>query len=150
MWTRDPLKKARKLISKGDRLCRRKKYTAALKAYEKALALDPQQIDLLDKLIETHELGTENWDVEDFTKQMTWTMQKQEAENPQISRVHAKLSPEFSEITQLIMRLLEAQNEDDEDTQIEKILEYGPIAVLPLIEFIRSLKQQQTAESSGD
>lgn len=147
---KDSQKKAKKLESKGNKLLGKKKYSEALDAFEEALQYDSENPELLDKLIETHERSSEEWGLEDFTKQVTWTMQKQELDNPRIKRLHEKLSPEFQKITELILEFAKAEDEESEEKLIDKLLPHGEKALVPLIEFIRTLKHQENKELNND
>jgi tetratricopeptide (TPR) repeat protein len=147
MRQKDEEKKAVKLESKGDKLLQKKKYEKALNAFEQALNLNPESSELIDKLIETHELSTEEWNIEDFTKHLSWTMKRQELDNPRLHRLHEKLSPEFEEITKLILEFAKAPNEELEEEYIARVIEYGEKALIPLIEFIRTLKHLEDKKS---
>ena len=149
MTTKDPAKKVKKLVSKGNKLKSQKKYTQALETFEEALQYDSENPEILDKLIETRELSDQDWDLEDFTKQLSWTMKRQELDNPRISRLHEKLSPEFEKITKLILDFARADNEEDEEKLIDAIIAYGRTALVPLIEFIRLLKQEKEKKESN-
>jgi tetratricopeptide (TPR) repeat protein len=150
MNPKDQEKIAQKLENKGDKLLEKKKYKKALHAFEEALQFNSQSSDLLDKLIETHEHSTEEWKLEDFTKQLSWTMKKQEIENPRLGRLHERLSPEFETITKLILEFAKAPTEELEEEFIDKVLQYGDKALVPLIEFIRLLKRHEETESEDD
>jgi tetratricopeptide (TPR) repeat protein len=128
------------LITQADRLCAQDDFEAALKLYQEAIALDPRNTALYDKLIDTHERSAEAWDMDEFVQHLTWTMEKQKLENPCLEQVHQKLEPEFKEITRLIFDLARAEKEEDEEAKIEMIIAYGEKAILPLIEFIRTMK----------
>ena len=136
-------KKSNKLEQKGDKLVRKKKYDQALDVYEEALDINDENSELIDKLIEAHQHSEKEWDLEDFTKELSWTMKKQELENPRMERVHAKLSPEFEQITQIIFKLAEAPTEEMEEVQIDQLIPHGEKALVPLIEFIRALKHRE-------
>ncbi len=139
----DPKKKSQKLCQKGDKLFKKAKYDKALSKYEAAFALDQDNPEILSKMIEAHDLSNKEWDMEDFTKQVGWTMQQQELDNPRIARLHEKLAPEFEKIFECITRLTNAIDEEAEEKAIDEILSYGDLAVIPLIEFIRSLKRPE-------
>ena len=142
---KDPKKRAKQLEDKGDRLFKKGKYAKALEAYEEAQTLDKDNPDIYNKLIDAHSKGTEAWDLEEFTRELDWTLQQEELENPRISRLHEQLSPEFKTITELIYRLAAAPDKESEEEFIDAIMQAGDKALVPLIEFIRALKESQEA-----
>lgn len=130
-------------VSQGDTHRDQKKYKKALSSYETALKIDPKQASIYDRLIETHQMLDHQWTDEDFTKSLEWTMKKQELENPQIKRIHAKLAPEWKKIIELIERLLQSLDETADTVIIERIASYGERAVYPLIEALLSIKNKR-------
>jgi len=143
MAVSDPKKQAKKLEAKGDRFLKKEKYADALKAYEEAISYDPTNAAIYDKLIETHSHCTDDWNMEEFTRELTWTMEKEVLENPRLERLHEKLSPEFKPIYELIVKFAIAVNEEEEEQTIDEILVHGEKALIPMLEFIRTLKAQQ-------
>lgn len=143
MAASDSKKKARQLEAKGDRAFKKENYADALKAYEEAVTCDPSNAALYDKLIETHAHSTEDWSMEEFTRELTWTMEKEVLENPRLARLHEKLSPEFKPIYELIVQFAMALTEEEEEQFIDEILRHGEKALIPMLEFIRTLKTQQ-------
>ena len=67
----DANKQAKILEAKGDLLFKKEKYTEALRVYEKAVSYDPQNITLYDKLIDAHSQSTEEWNMEEFTRELS-------------------------------------------------------------------------------
>lgn len=151
----DP-KKALKHEGKGDKLAGKGKYREAMGEYQKSESLNPDRIEIYDKLIETQgQIPESEWEEEDFAASMTWTMHRQELQNPHIRLVHETFSLEYREVHQLLQRLMTALGEDQENALIEKILEYGERASLPMLHFLLSIKalaRQNTEgpEASGD
>lgn len=139
----DSKKQAKKFEAKGDLLSKKEKFTEALRAYEKAVSYDPNNVSLYDKLIEAHSQSTEEWNMEEFTRELSWAMEREAINNPRLSRLHEKLSPEFKVIYDLIIRLAVAGSEEEEELIIDEILTHGEKAVVPMLEFIRTLKAQQ-------
>jgi len=130
-------------VSQGDLHRNQKKYKKALSSYEAALKIDPKQVTVYDRLIETHQMLDHEWTNEDFTKSLEWTMKKQELENPQIKRIHAKLAPEWKKIIALIERLLQSLDDTADIVIIEQIASYGDRAIYPLIEALLSIKHKR-------
>ena len=133
--------KAEKLIKEGDEHSVKGKFGKALKKYRKAHELDPGHVGLADKLLDMHEkaMGESEWELEDFAEHVGLAMEKQEQEHPPIKQTHAKLSPEFKEVTNLVMKIL--QEDDDEKTGplIEELVGRGEIATRALIDLLRSM-----------
>ena len=140
---KDKKEQAKQLETKGDKLFKQEKYAQALKAYEAAAGCDSENPELYQKLIETHGRSTEEWNVEEFTRELAWTMQQQELENPRLTRLHEQLSPEFKTITELIFQLAATAEEEAEEVCIDQIMAHGEKALVPLIQFIRALKESQ-------
>ena len=136
----DP-KKALKHESKGDKLAGKGKFREAMGEYQKSESLNPDRVEIYDKLIETQaQVQESEWVEEDFANSMTWTMRRQELQNPHIRLVHETFSLEYREVHQLLQRLMTAPGEDQENTLIEKILQYGERASLPMLHFLLSIK----------
>lgn len=135
--------KSAKHITKGDKYAQKGKFKAALKQYRRAQELDPDNLFLYDKLIETHKIIKTEWTDKDFAESLAWTMQKQELENPKFKRVHARMEPEWKEITQLIQRMMQVEDEKTEVDLVEQIVAYEDLALYPLIEVILSFKELQ-------
>jgi hypothetical protein len=135
----DP-KKALKHEAKGDKLFGKEKYREALKEYQKSETFDPSRPEIYEKLIETHGRYQHEWVEQDFSDSLSWTMRRQELQNPQIKWVHETFTPEYQEIQKLIQGLMAAMDPEREGALTTKILDFGPKAVLPLVHFLLSLK----------
>ena len=136
----DP-KKALKLEAKGDKLVGKGKYREAMGEYRKSETLNPERTEIYDKLIETQaQVPESEWVEEDFANSMSWAMRRQELQNPQLRLVHETFSLEYREVHQLLQRLMTALGEDQENAIIEKILQYGERAGLPMLHFLLSIK----------
>src|SRR5262245_14677925 len=131
-------KKAMELEAKGDRYAGRQDLQKALKAYRSACEADPDNPAIYGKLIEVKGQLQEEWSEEDFSETLSWTMRKQELENPGIKEVYEVLSPEYNEIKQTIFRMLTTPPEL-RDPLIAKIKNYGIKAVRPLLDTLLSL-----------
>ncbi len=141
----DP-KKALKFESKGDKLVGKKKFREALKEYEKSESLNPERVEIYDKLISTHSLFEHEWREEDFSNSMSWTMRRQELQNPQIRLVHQTFSVEYREIQKLLQVLMTAADPDTENRLIERILGFGEQANLPMLHLILQVKALATEQ----
>lgn len=151
---KDP-KKALKHEAKGDKLAGKGKFREAMGEYQKSEALDPERVEIYDKLIDTQgQIGESEWREEDFANSMSWTMRRQELQNPHIRLVHETFSLEYREVHQLLQRLMTALGEEQENALVEKILEYGERASLPMLHFLLSIKalagQNVPAPEGGD
>lgn len=135
----DP-KKALQHESKGDDLVRQGKFREAVAEYKKSEALNPERPEIYEKLIETHAHHEAEWSEEDFSDSMTWTMRRQELQNPRLRLVHETFSVEYREIHRLLQSLMMAGGEEQENQCLEKILEYGETAVVPMLHFLLSIK----------
>ncbi|MFO1464532.1 MAG: hypothetical protein U1F66_12230 [bacterium] len=147
----DP-KKALKHEGKGDKLAGKGKFREAMTEYQKSEGLNPDRVEIYDKLIETQGcIDEQEWKEEDFANSMSWAMRRQELQNPQIKLVHETFSLEYKEVHQLLQRLMGALGEAQENALIEKILEYGERANLPMLHFLLSIKAlaRQNAEAPG-
>jgi len=136
----DP-KKALKHEGKGDKLVGKKKYREAISEYQKSEGLNPDRVEIYDKLIETQaQIDEQEWKEEDFANSMTWTMRRQELQNPHIRLVHETFSLEYRQVHQLVQRLMSALDEGQENALVDEILVYGERANLPLLHFLLSIK----------
>lgn len=134
------LKKALKHESKGDKLFQKEKYREALKEYQKSETLDPTRPEIYEKLIETHGRYQHEWVEQDFSDSLSWTMRRQELQNPQIKWVYETFTVEYQEVLKLIQGLMTAMDPEREKELTAKILSFGNKAALPLIHFLLSLK----------
>lgn len=116
------------------------RFALALKKYEKALAMDPGNIGLYDKLIEAHKNAVLDWTDEDFAKSLSWSMKKQELENPYFKRVHAKLEPGWEVVNKKIQQMMLAGDQTSETKWVEEIVAHEKSALYPLIEALLALK----------
>lgn len=130
-----------RLIDKGDRLFRQKKFKKALAEYQLANEMDPDNTSLYDKMIAAHMEVKDEWTDEDFANSLSWTMKKQELQNPALKRVHARMTPEWEEVNTLIKKLLLTQSEDEENAALAQIVNHGEKAVYPLLEVVLGLKK---------
>jgi tetratricopeptide (TPR) repeat protein len=133
-------KKALKHETKGDKLFEKEKYREALKEYQKSETFDPNRPEIYEKLIETHGRYQHEWVEQDFSDSLSWTMRRQELQNPQIKWVHETFTPEYQEIQKLIQGLMATMDPERERAMVAKILDFGPKAALPLVHFLLSLK----------
>ncbi len=140
-------RKIEKLISEGDKHAAKEEYAKALKKYRKAHELNPDREGLYEKLIEAHEKSLSGeWKMEDFAEHLDLVMKKQEHDHPPIKQTHAKLSPEWKGVADLIFKIL---NEDDDVAAgplIEELVGRGELATRALIDFLRSLKKVTRGE----
>lgn len=83
---------------------------------------------------------SKEWNKRDFVKSVYFLMKKQEAENPAIKQVHARLSPEWKEAEKLVGMILTAENEGLLGGHIDKLVGMGEIATRVLIDFFIRLK----------
>jgi len=141
----DP-KKAKKHESKGDELLAKGKLKKAFEQFQKALENDPDNPDIYDKLIRARNEMPDDWKLDDFADSVSWTMKKQELENPPIRQVHAKLSPEWKKATELIFRLLNTDDEDKEKELIEELVTMGEPATRALVGFVLEIKKNVKSE----
>lgn len=137
-------KKAQRCEEKGDQLAKKGLPKKALEHYLTALELNTASLSLYDKVIKAHDALKAEWTNEDFAKSLDWTMKKQELANPALKRLHAKLTPEWQEISQHIQRVMSAKTNEDETAGIEKIHAYGDRAIYPLIEILLAIKKFKT------
>jgi hypothetical protein len=136
-------KKVEKLISEGDEHSMSGKFSKALKKYRMAHELDPDREDLADKLMEMHDkaLGESEWELEDFAEHVGLAMEKQEREHPPIKQTHAKLTPEFKDVSNLILKILQEDDDEKAGPMIEDLVARGEIATRALIDLLRSMKK---------
>lgn len=133
--------KAQATEQKGDRFFQKGKFKKALQSYRMVQKENPDYLPVYDKLIETHQKTKEEWTDGDFSESLFWTMKKQELENPGLKRLHARLEPEWIEISKLIQQMMQAGDENEETALVEKIVGHGTKALYPLIEFLLSFKK---------
>lgn len=137
-------RKAAKLIAEGDRHAAKGKLAKALKSYQKAHELDPAHEGLSAKLIEAHEksLGDKDWDMKEFAEHMGMVLQLEAEAHPALKQVHAKLTPEWHEVSELVGRILMTEDEATAGALVEELVAKGEIATRALIEFLRTMKKE--------
>lgn len=142
MSKENPKEKTAELIAEGDQLADEGKYDQAYEKYREANDLSPGTDGLFDKMLMAHEKSadTKEWDMSDFAEHLGIIMHKQEQENPSIRQVHARLSPEWKEVNTLILKVLDAEDEDLAGDAIEELVSKGEIATRALIEILRLMK----------
>jgi len=144
-------KKALKLEKKGDLLFNKGKFQKALKKYQKSESLNPDRPEIYKKLTETFNQMDVDWTEEDFNESMTWTIRQQELENPEVRQVYEKFSTEYQAVTKLVQQLMVSPDSNTETKLKDKILTFDKEALLPLLDFLLSIKQlaQQTHAQEG-
>lgn len=80
--------------------------------------------------------------LKEFVKSVDQVMQKQEKENPNLKQVHARLSPEWKNVSAKIGRLLALSDESEIEKLREEIVAEGAIATRVLIDFLLSILQK--------
>lgn len=141
-------KKVDKLIADGERYEAKGKYDKALKKYTSAHELEPDRGGLEEKILQMHEktLGDDDWKMEDFAEHIDLVMQKQEKEYPPIKQTHAKLTPEWKDVSNLIMQVLAEDDDDAAGPLVEELVGKGEIATRALIDLLRSMKKSAEEE----
>lgn len=133
-------KKADKYETAGDALVAKGDYKKALKRYRQAAKEDPDRPCLYDKLVEAHEKSKGDWKKEDFAESLSWTMRKQELEEPAIRQVHAKLLPEWKKAVEMALKVVGAPDDEKLPKLIEELVAMGEIGTRVLIELLRLAK----------
>jgi len=136
--------KADRLEAAGDRLASKGQYKKALKKYQEAAKQDPNRLSLYDKLVDARDKMGDEWQMDDFVESLSWTMKKQELEEPAIRQVHAKLQPEWKKATELALKIILAPEVGNLPKIIEELVGYGEIGTRVLIEIIRSTRKNKT------
>lgn len=141
--------KATKLEKDGDKLAAKGKHKKALIKYRKALECDPDRPALYDKMVEMLDKKTDDWKLDDFVDSVSWTMKKQELSEPAIRQVHAKLSPEWKKASDLALKIILAQDDDESlPNLIEELVTCGDTGTMVLIEMMRQiLKESQKTDN---
>lgn len=137
---RSGTRKADKLEAAGDKLAGKGDLKKALKKYREAAKEDPSRAGLYDKLVDCLERSKTEWKEADFVESLSWTMKKQELEEPQIRQLHAKLTPEWKKVTELAVNALNAPDERAFSKCSEELVANGEIATRVLIELLRMIK----------
>ncbi len=141
---------AKKTEEAGDKLFSKGKFKKAFSKYKQALLNNPERQELYDKLIETRDKMDEAWRLEDFIENVSWTMKKQEMDSPLIKQVHAKLTPEWKQATDLVMKIILVEEDKELSEYIKQLLEMGEIGTLALIDILRNFvaKEKQQEKNS--
>lgn len=74
-------------------------------------------------------------------------MEKQAKNNPAVSRLHERLSPEYEKVMKLIQTLLLEETKIEEKV-IDEIFTFREKAILPLVDFIKKLKEHPPVETT--
>ena len=83
-----------------------------------------------------------DWDMKDFVESVDEVMQEQEKTSPSVKHTHARLSPEWKQMSEKIAQLLVLKNEDEIEKLREEIVNAGEISTRILIDFLLSIKNQ--------
>ncbi len=145
----DPQQRAEQLEAEGDAFVTTGDYAAALQKFLEAEALVHNRITIYDKLISTHRQLTVEWTHDDFVRSLSWEMQKQTLEHPEVISTMERLSPEWQEVTERLRRLLVTSDEHMIALLTTEIAAFKEKAVRPLLDFILLLKAA-SAPSTGD
>lgn len=139
--------KAHKLEEEGDALVAAGHYAEAMVKYRESEMLDNSRVVIYEKLITTREkldtLALDEWQQDDMTEILEWTMRVQELATPRLRYLHQHLSGDDKEIETLIQQLMMAQDEMEEGRFLTEIEAYGDRAVRPLLHFFLSFKHHQ-------
>lgn len=144
--------KAEKLEAKGDKLLSKGKAKKAFSKFKKALRYDPSRKSIYDKLIESKNLSTgeNDWDVDDFLSSLHWTMKKQELENPAIRHVYAKLSPEWDDAKNTVLKIIGSKSESEIEELLERLVSMGEIGTRAAVDMIISIKNKVEDKNSQE
>ena len=144
MFKQSPEKQAVKLIKNGLTYLKKKKYRQAVKEFQQALKLLGPNREVYALMVEALNQYNQEWGQEEFALSLDCTMKLQELDNPAIQLLHQTLTPEYQEIYRLAERLFLAPEETREQNLLAEILVKKEQAVLPLANFILSLKKIAT------
>lgn len=81
--------------------------------------------------------------LQEFVRSVDRVMQKQVKENPSIKQVHARLSPEWQEVSNKIATLLTFKEEEKVEKLREEIIAHGEIATRVLIDLLLSVVHKE-------
>jgi hypothetical protein len=143
----DPTKAA-KHESKGDAHLQKGKAAKALAEYRKVLEHEPHRPGIYDKLIAARERAGGEWTRADFAESVTWAMEKQAQEHPEIRQTHARLSPEWQKATELALRVLMHEAPEAAGREVEELVAMGEIATRALIGMLIELKRAASAPAN--
>ncbi len=132
--------KAAKCAAKGDKHMAAGRPKKAAAEYRKALAADPSDKELHDKLMKALEGVPGEWGMEEFVESLTLEMKKQELGHPPIRQVHAQLSPEWKQATGLALEIMNLEEAPLVEKKIEELVEMGEIATRALIGLLLRMK----------
>ena len=137
-WTRT--NRAKRLEAKGDKLAARGLHAQALKHYRKALAFDPERTALFDKLVAEQDAMPGDWQLEDFVESVSCVMKKQEQDHPPIRQVHAKLSPEWTDASELLLKIMTSTDSDQTAQWVEDLVAMGEVGTRAAVQLLVDMK----------
>lgn len=143
------IKKSEKLFLKGENQLEKGNIEKAIKYFKESKELNPT-LDNLSKLIDSHHQIESQWTEEDFINNLSWTMERQELQDPHMKRVHARFDPKWKEVQNLISRLFQSPEEEVEKLIIQEIVSFERDALYPLIETIIKLRDQLVSMTEFD
>ena len=146
-WTK-PEAKSQHFETVADQLVHKNKLRAAYFNYKKAVFYDATRQALYEKLIKVMDDFKDDWSEDDFVENVYWAMQLKELQDPTFKRLHFRSEPEFQEVTQLIHKMLKAQNIADETQAVEAIVAHDSKALYPLIDFLLHFIKSPQSKSS--
>lgn len=155
LWS-SPEKKAATHLKKADSLFARSQFRKAYEHYKKSIFFNADQPEVYKKLLDVMDKFHDDWEENDFVENVYWAMRHKEHIDPTFKRIHFRNEPEFKEVTNLIQTMLKAKDPQDETKAVEEIVEYGEIALYPLIEYILTFKninqilKKKSDESQSD
>lgn len=82
------------------------------------------------------------WTLTDFVTSVDQAMQTQAREHPAVRQTHARLSPEWKEVSTLALQLLAAHDTAERTRLTEALVAQGEYATRVLIELLLGLKQR--------
>lgn len=138
------------LEAEGDTLLAHGRPAEALEKFRAAEGLVQDRIALYEKLIAAHRDITSEWTHEDFAQSLTWEMQKQALEHPEVLATVERLTPEWNEVTERLRRLLVTTDEHLMATLVTEIASFKEKAVRPLLDFVLLLKATTIVPPHGD
>lgn len=141
---------AAQLEAEGDALLLLGRVHDAFDKFREAESLDHERVALYDKLIATHRQLTAEWTHDDFAQSLTWEMQKQALEHPEVLATMERLTPEWNEVTERLRRVLVTTDEAVIAQLVTEIAAFKEKAVRPLLDFILLLKSATTAPDLGE
>ncbi|MBN1282233.1 MAG: tetratricopeptide repeat protein [Proteobacteria bacterium] len=134
--------KALKHAAKGDSHFQKGRYDRALKEYRRAEEIDPSLPGIYDKLNQAHDRQGSEWKMDDFARSVSWTMEGQAQRSPPIRQVHAMLTPEWREASEIAYRILAARGQEDVSADVERLVGMGEVATRALIGVLLEIRQK--------